>query len=102
MPRLCALQHVVAVDAEAAHFFPQRFAADVELLRGQRDVALRRLQRAHDVHAWQHQGVAGDVVTEWVDRNVVPYYKGTWASVKKVGTVETWRRTISFKERRYA
>lgn len=48
------------------------------------------------------KGVAGDVVTEWVDRNVVPYYKGTWASVKKVGTVETWRRTISFKERRYA
>jgi len=48
------------------------------------------------------KGVAGDVVTEWVDRNVVPYYKGTWASIKKIGSVENWRRTISFKDRRYA
>lgn len=25
------------------------------------------------------KGVHGDVVTDWTDRNVVPYYKGTWA-----------------------
>lgn len=48
------------------------------------------------------KGVAGDVVTSWVDRNVVPYYKGTWGSVKRVGSVEDWKRSISFKERRYA
>ena len=47
------------------------------------------------------KGVHGDVVTSWVDRNVVPYYKGTWADIKRVGTVEDWRQSISFKERRY-
>lgn len=25
-------------------------------------------------------GVAGDVTTDWTDRNMVPYYKGTWAA----------------------
>ncbi|WP_119291841.1 arsenate reductase (azurin) large subunit [Azohydromonas sediminis] len=48
------------------------------------------------------KGVHGDVVTSWVDRNVVPYYKGTWASIQRVGTVDDWKQTISFKERRYA
>ncbi|MFZ5541109.1 MAG: arsenate reductase (azurin) large subunit, partial [Pseudomonadota bacterium] len=48
------------------------------------------------------KGVAGDVVTSWVDRNVVPYYKGTWASIQRVGTVDDWKQTISFKERRFA
>ncbi len=48
------------------------------------------------------KGVHGDVVTPWVDRNVVPYYKGTWGSIKRVGNVEEWQQTISFKDRRYA
>ena len=48
------------------------------------------------------RGVHGDVVTPWVDRNVVPYYKGTWASVKRVGSVDDYKATISFKDRRYA
>jgi anaerobic selenocysteine-containing dehydrogenase len=26
-------------------------------------------------------GIAGDVTTPWTDRNVVPYYKGTWGYV---------------------
>ena len=47
------------------------------------------------------KGVHGDVVTPWVDRNVVPYYKGTWASIRRVGGVEEWKRSISFKERRF-
>ncbi len=47
-------------------------------------------------------GVAGDVTTSWVDRNVVPYYKGTWCSIKRVGSVDDWKRNISFKDRRYA
>ena len=47
------------------------------------------------------KGVHGDVVTSWVDRNVVPYYKGTWGSVKRVGSVDDWKQNISFKERRY-
>ncbi len=47
-------------------------------------------------------GIAGDVVTPWTDRNVIPYYKGTWASVRRVGSVAEFKDTISFKERRWA
>ena len=47
------------------------------------------------------RGVAGAVTSPWVDRNVVPYYKGTWASVKRVGSVDDYKATISFKERRF-
>jgi len=46
-------------------------------------------------------GVVGDVVTDWTDRNVVPYYKGTWADIRRVGDMETYKRTVSFKRRRY-
>jgi arsenite oxidase large subunit len=46
-------------------------------------------------------GVAGDVVTDWTDRNIIPYYKGTWADVRRVGSVEDFKRTVSFKDRRY-
>ena len=48
------------------------------------------------------RGVAGDVTSPWVDRNVVPYYKGTWASSKRVGSVDDWKQSISYKERRFA
>ena len=48
------------------------------------------------------KGVAGNVTTAWVDRNVVPYYKGTWGSVKRIGSIDSWKSTVSFKERRYA
>ena len=47
-------------------------------------------------------GIAGDVTTPWTDRNVVPYYKGTWASVRRVGNLEEFKQTVSFKGRRYA
>lgn len=46
-------------------------------------------------------GNVGDVVTDWTDRNVVPYYKGTWANIRKVGTMEDYKKTVSFKRRRY-
>lgn len=48
------------------------------------------------------RGVAGDVTSPWVDRNVVPYYKGTWASIKRVGSVDDWKQSISYKDRRFA
>jgi arsenite oxidase large subunit len=48
------------------------------------------------------KGVAGDVTTSWVDRNVVPYYKGTWGSIRRVGSVEEWQASVSFKNRRFA
>ena len=46
-------------------------------------------------------GIVGDVVTDWTDRNIVPYYKGTWADVRRVGTIEAFKQTVTWKERRY-
>jgi arsenite oxidase large subunit len=46
-------------------------------------------------------GVAGDVTTDWTDRNIVPYYKGTWADVRRVGTLDEFKRTVSTKNRHY-
>ena len=48
-----------------------------------------------------YNGIVGDVVTEWTDRNIIPYYKGTWASIRKIGGAEDWQKTVSFKRRRY-
>jgi arsenite oxidase large subunit len=45
-------------------------------------------------------GVQGDVTTEAVDRNVIPYYKGTWANLRKVAKGE-YKSTVSFKSRQY-
>lgn len=46
-------------------------------------------------------GNAGDVVTEWTDRNVIPYYKGVWANLRKVSSMQEYKRNVSFKRRRY-
>lgn len=48
-----------------------------------------------------HNGIAGDVTTPWTDRNVVPYYKGTWASVRFSAKSSEFRKSVSFKSRRY-
>lgn len=47
-----------------------------------------------------HNGVVGDVVTEAVDRNVIPDYKHTWANIRKV-TGGEYKSTVSFKSRQY-
>lgn len=46
-------------------------------------------------------GIAGDVVTDWTDRNYVPYYKGTWANIRRVGGADQFAQSVSFKSRRY-
>jgi arsenite oxidase large subunit len=46
-------------------------------------------------------GVMGDLTTNWTDRNVIPYYKGTWASIRKVGALAEYKKGVSFKRRRY-
>ncbi len=46
-------------------------------------------------------GVQGDVTTNWTDRNVIPYYKGTWANIRRVGSGEDHQKAITFKSRRY-
>jgi leucyl-tRNA synthetase len=38
---------------------------------------------------------------DWTDRNIVPYYKGTWADIRRVGSMEDYKRKVSFKDRRY-
>ena len=47
-------------------------------------------------------GIAGDVTTPWVDRNAVPYYKGSWTSVHRVGSVADFKNTVPLKSRRFA
>ena len=47
-------------------------------------------------------GIQGDVATPWTDRNIIPYYKGTWANIRRVGAMEDYTRTVSFKNRRFA
>ena len=46
-------------------------------------------------------GNPGDLVTPWTDENVIPYYKGTWGDIRRVGTLEDYHREVSFKSRRY-
>jgi arsenite oxidase large subunit len=48
-----------------------------------------------------YNGIVGDTVTDWTDRNVIPYYKGTWADIRRIGGGEHYRRIASFKSRRY-
>lgn len=48
-----------------------------------------------------YNGNVGDLVTDWTDRNVVPYYKGVWANIRKVSSMEDYKRKVSFKRRRY-
>jgi arsenite oxidase large subunit len=43
----------------------------------------------------------GNVTTNWTDRSIIPYYKGTWASIRRVGTIPDHKKEISFKSRRY-
>lgn len=47
-----------------------------------------------------YNGVAGDVTTEAVDRNVLPDYKHTWANIRKAARGE-YKSTVSFKSRRF-
>jgi len=47
-------------------------------------------------------GVQGDLISEWTDRNIIPYYKGTWANIRRVGENPAYLRDVSFKRRRYS
>lgn len=46
-------------------------------------------------------GIQGDVTTDWTDENIIPYYKGTWGDIRKIGSMEDFKRTVSFKSRRF-
>jgi len=47
-------------------------------------------------------GIQGDVTTDWTDRNIIPYYKGTWAGIKRVGSIADYQKTVSFKNRSFS
>jgi arsenite oxidase large subunit len=40
-------------------------------------------------------GIAGHVTSDWTDRNIIPYYKGAWASIRRVGSLEDYKATVS-------
>jgi arsenite oxidase large subunit len=49
----------------------------------------------------QARGIAGDLTSAWTDRNLVPYYKGAWASVRRVGSIADYQQHTSFKRRAF-
>ena len=84
-------RRVVAGRPDAAHRSDHVVAA-----QGANQFSAAKLRPAVTVnHA------AGDVTTEWTDRNIIPYYKGTWASIRRVGSVEEYKRTVSTKRRAF-
>jgi arsenite oxidase large subunit len=48
-----------------------------------------------------YKGVMGDVTTAGTDRNLIPYYKGARANIRRIGSMAEYQRTVSFKSRRY-
>lgn len=49
--------------------------------------------------AMYDKGIQGDVTTDWTDRNKVPYYKGTWANIRRIGALADYQATVSTKSR---
>lgn len=46
-------------------------------------------------------GVQGNVTTDWCDRNIIPYYKGSWGSIRRVGKIQHYAKTASNKRRAF-
>jgi arsenite oxidase large subunit len=49
----------------------------------------------------QAKGIAGDLTSDWTDRNLIPYYKGAWASLQRIGSIDDYQLHTSFKRRAY-
>ena len=47
------------------------------------------------------KGVMGSVVTTATDVHFLEYHKGTWADIRRVGSMPDWQRTVSTKSRMY-
>ncbi len=48
------------------------------------------------------KGVQGSVTSTALDAHFLPYYKGTWANIRRIGSMPDWQRTVSTKSRLYA
>jgi len=46
-------------------------------------------------------GIMGNITTDWTDRNIIPYYKGTWANIRYTGSMDNYKQKVSFKTRRF-
>lgn len=46
-------------------------------------------------------GIQDNVTTTWTDRDIVPYYKGMWAKVRRVGSMEDYKQTVRLKNLRH-
>jgi len=47
------------------------------------------------------KGVQGSVTTTALDEHFLPYYKGSWGNIRRVGSMPDWQRTVSTKSRMY-
>ncbi|MDE1977871.1 MAG: arsenate reductase (azurin) large subunit [Betaproteobacteria bacterium] len=47
------------------------------------------------------KGVQGSVTSTATDAHFLPYYKGSWANIRRVGAMPDWERTVSTKSRLY-
>ncbi|MDO8273822.1 MAG: arsenate reductase (azurin) large subunit [Gammaproteobacteria bacterium] len=52
------------------------------------------------MQAMGRNGVMGDLATTAVDQNILPYYKGTWADVRRIGDMGL-SRTVTSKRRHF-
>lgn len=50
--------------------------------------------------AMGRDGVQGDVTTPAVDENIIPYYKGSWAGLRRIGDLGLARH-VTAKTRQY-
>ena len=47
------------------------------------------------------KGVQGSVTSTATDAHFLPYYKGSWANIRRIGSMPDWQRTVSTKSRLY-
>ena len=47
------------------------------------------------------KGVQGSVTSTAMDVHFLPYYKGSWADIRRIGSMPDWQRTVSTKSRLY-
>lgn len=61
-----------------------------------------KMKSGHTFMVFGHfNGNVGQVVTDWTDQNILPYYKGTWADIRKTSSMDEFKKTVSFKSRQF-
>ena len=47
------------------------------------------------------KGVQGSVTSTATDAHFLPYYKGAWGNIRRIGSMPDWQRKVSTKSRLY-